>query len=119
MMNMTSEGIKRKLKTKEYDFLRKEKNLGNNLCYLTMGGSIAYGTNLPEKQSDIDVRGITLENKTDIAKTLLHMEHFEQFIEPDTDTVIYGFNKILKLLLACNPNTIEMLGTKKKNIFFI
>ncbi len=27
-----------------------------------------------------------------------------------TDTVIYGFNKLVKLLLECNPNTIEMLG---------
>lgn len=119
MMNITSEEIKRKLKTKEYDFLRTEKNLGNNICYLTMGGSIAYGTNLPEKQSDIDVRGIVLENKTDIAKTLLDMEHFEQFVELNTDTVIYGFNKILKLLLTCNPNTIEMLGTKKEHIFYM
>lgn len=119
MMNITSEEIKRKLKTKEYDFLRTEKNLGNNICYLTMGGSIAYGTNLPEKQSDIDVRGIALENKTDIAKTLLDMEHFEQFVDPNTDTVIYGFNKILKLLLTCNPNTIEMLGTKKEHIFYM
>lgn len=119
MMNITSEEIKRKLKTKEYGFLRTEKNLGNNICYLTMGGSIAYGTNLPEKQSDIDVRGIALENKTDIAKTLLDMEHFEQFVDPNTDTVIYGFNKILKLLLTCNPNTIEMLGTKKEHIFYM
>lgn len=119
MMNITSEEIKRKLKTKEYGFLRTEKNLGNNICYLTMGGSIAYGTNLPEKQSDIDVRGIALENKTDIAKTLLDMEHFEQFVDPNTDTVIYGFNKILKLLLTCNPNTIEILGTKKEHIFYM
>lgn len=119
MMNITSEEIKRKLKTKKYDFLRTEKNLGNNICYLTMGGSIAYGTNLPEKQSDIDVRGIALENKTDIAKTLLDMKHFEQFVDPNTDTVIYGFNKILKLLLTCNPNTIEMLGTKKEHIFYM
>jgi len=27
-----------------------------------------------------------------------------------TDTVLYGFNKIVRLLLECNPNTIELLG---------
>lgn len=47
------------------------------------------------------------------------MNHFEQFIDTKTDTVIYGFNKITKLLLSCNPNTIEMLGTKPEHIFYM
>ena len=118
-MNITGNDIREKLKTSEYDFLRTNENLGNNICYLTMGGSIAYGTNLPEKQSDIDIRGIAVENKIELSKSLLDMEHFEQFIEAETDTVVYGFNKIVKLLLSCNPNTIEMLGTKPDHIFYI
>lgn len=38
------------------------------------------------------------------------MTEFEQFEDDKTDTVIYGFNKLVKLLLECNPNTCEMLG---------
>lgn len=115
----TGQEIKELLKTKEYDFLREHPFLGDNICYLTVGGSIGYGTNLPEKQSDIDIRGITLESKEELAKSLLEMEHFEQVVETNTDTVVYGFNKIVKLLLACNPNTIEMLGTKPEHILYM
>ena len=41
---MTNEQIKEKLKSDEYEFLRKDKNLGNNIIILTLGGSHAYGT---------------------------------------------------------------------------
>ena len=36
---MNLEQIKEKLKTSEYDFLRKDKNLGDNIIFLTLGGS--------------------------------------------------------------------------------
>ena len=29
------------------------------------------------------------------------------------DTVIYGFNKMVRLLLECNPNACEMLGMEE------
>lgn len=38
---MTVEQIKEKLKSEEYDFLRIDKNLGNNIIILTLGGSHA------------------------------------------------------------------------------
>ena len=41
---MTIEQIKEKLKSDEYEFLRKDRNLGNNIIILTLGGSHAYGT---------------------------------------------------------------------------
>ena len=41
---MTIEHIKEKLKSDEYEFLRKDKNLSNNIIILTLGGSHAYGT---------------------------------------------------------------------------
>ena len=41
------------LKQSEYSFLRENPHLGNNICLIGMGGSIAYGTNLPT--SDVDV----------------------------------------------------------------
>lgn len=115
---MNTKDIKALLNTKDYEFLKTHDKLGDNICYLTLGGSLAYGTNLPDK-GDVDIRGITVESKKDLAKSLLEMEHFEQVSENNTDTVIYGFNKIVKLLLSCNPNTIEMLGTKPEHIFYM
>lgn len=92
------------MNTTEYDFLRSNKRLGVRIMLLGLGGSYAYGTN--NEVSDIDFRGVTLQLPSD----LLGMTEFEQFEDDKTDTVIYGFNKLVKLLLECNPNTCEMLG---------
>ena len=37
--------IEKLLQSKEYDFLRTNIHLGDNICLLTLGGSRAYGTN--------------------------------------------------------------------------
>ena len=92
------------MNTAEYDFLRTNERLGDRIMLLGIGGSYAYGTN--NESSDIDFRGVTLQLPSD----LLGMTEFEQFEDDRTDTVIYGFNKLVKLLLECNPNTCEMLG---------
>lgn len=92
------------MNTAEYDFLRSNERLGDRIMLLGLGGSYAYGTN--NEVSDIDFRGVTLQLPSD----LLGMTKFEQFEDDGTDTVIYGFNKLVKLLLECNPNTCEMLG---------
>ncbi|MBE5851163.1 MAG: nucleotidyltransferase [Lachnospiraceae bacterium] len=92
------------MNTSEYDFLRTNERLGERIMLLGLGGSYAYGTN--RDGSDIDFRGVTLMMPSD----LLGMTEFEQYEDERTDTVIYGFNKLVRLLLECNPNTIEMLG---------
>ena len=71
---------------------------------LGLSGSYGYGTN--REGSDIDFRGVTLNLPSD----LLGLTEFEQYEDRKTDTVIYGFNKLINLLLNCNPNTIEILG---------
>jgi len=71
---MTIEQIKEKLRSEEYDFLRKDKNLDNNIIILTVGGSHAYGTNT--ETSDLDIRGCALNSKMQI----LTNENFEQFV---------------------------------------
>ena len=76
--------IKEALKTSEYDFLREDKNLGDNIILLTLGGSHAYG--MDKEGSDLDVRGIALNSKKDI---LLGTD-FEQVVNVDTDTTIYS-----------------------------
>lgn len=92
------------LQTTEYDFIRSNERLGDRIMLLGVGGSYAYGTN--NEGSDIDFRGVTLQLPSD----LIGLTAFEQYEDDKTDTVIYGFNKLVKLLLECNPNTCEMLG---------
>lgn len=106
---MNIEQIKEKLKISEYDFLREDKNLGDNIILLTLGGSHAYGMN--KEGSDLDVRGIALNSKKDI---LLGTD-FEQVVNVDTDTTIYSFNKMIQLLASNNPNTVEILGCKPEH----
>ena len=110
---MNIEQIKKKLKTSEYDFLREDKNLGDNIILLTLGGSHAYGTN--NENSDLDVRGCALNSKMQI----LTNENFEQFVNEATDTTIYSFNKLISLLSNCNPNTIELLGNKPEHYLHV
>ncbi|SEM11071.1 hypothetical protein SAMN04487770_12615 [Butyrivibrio sp. ob235] len=92
------------MQSEEYDFLRTNERLGNRIMLLGLGGSYAYGTN--NENSDIDFRGVTLQMPSD----LLGLTEFDQYEDDKTDTVIYGFNKLVKLLVECNPNTCEMLG---------
>ena len=86
---MNLEQIKETLKLKEYDFLRTDKNLGNNTILLTLGGSHAYG--MDKEDSDLDVRGIALNSKEEI----LLAKDFEQVVDEPTDTTIYSFNKMI------------------------
>jgi predicted nucleotidyltransferase len=105
--------IKEKINSSDYKFLNEHPYLKDKIILLTLGGSYAYGTN--NKNSDLDIRGIC---KTPI-DTLLGLNNFEQFIEPITDTTVYSFNKIVKLLIDCNPNTIEMLGCKPEHYLIL
>ncbi len=99
--------FKKLMMSKEYDFLRNNPRLGSRMILLGLGGSYAYGTE--QENSDIDFRGVTLPLTSD----LLGMTSFEQYEDAHTDTVIYSFNKIVKLLLECNPNTCEILGLEE------
>lgn len=110
---MNIEQIKEKLKSEEYDFLRTDPHLGNNIILLGLGGSHAYGTN--NENSDLDIRGCALNSKSEI----LTNENFEQFVNEATDTTIYSFNKLITLLSNCNPNTIEILGLKPEHYLYL
>lgn len=46
---------------------------------------------------------------------MLGMSNFKQVLNEETDTTVYSFNKLIGLLLNCNPNTIEMLGCKPEH----
>ena len=112
-VRLLMEKIKQLLKTEEYDFLRNDEHLGNNIILLTLGGSWAYGTNI--ETSDVDVRGIALNSKEELLTNI----NFEQRVNEATDTTIYSFNKIISLLSANNPNTIEILGCKPEHYLYL
>lgn len=110
---MNLDEIKNSLKSDSYDFLRNDKNLGTNIILLGLGGSHAYGTN--NEHSDLDIRGVATNSK----RNIFIGQDFEQVVEVDTDTTVYSFDKIVKLLCSCNPNTIEMLGLKPEHYLYL
>lgn len=110
---MTIEEIKDMVEKEEYEFLRTNPHLSGRLVFPTLGGSYAYGTNV--ETSDVDIRGCALNRKSD----LLGLSNFEQVVNTETDTTVYSFNKLVNLLINCNPNTIELLGCKPEHYFLL
>lgn len=104
--------MKEKLLCKEYEFLRMNEHLGDNIFILALGGSHAYGTNTPD--SDLDIRGGALNSKEEI----LLCKDFGVVEDRETDTVVYSFNKLISLLTECNPNVIEILGCKPEHYLY-
>lgn len=100
------------LQTKEYDFLRQNEHLGNNIVLLGYGGSHAYGTNIPT--SDVDVRGVATRREMEI----LTNQNFEQVTHEATDTVVYAIDKFFSLASECNPNIIELLGLRPQDYMY-
>ena len=97
----------------QYSFLKTDPHLGKHIILLGLAGSYSYGTN--NENSDIDVRGVTLNRKSD----LIGMTSYDQYTDENTDTVIYTFNKIIRLLLECNPNTCELLGLNEEHYLYL
>lgn len=101
------------LQAEEYNFIKTNEHLGKHVILLGLAGSYSYGTNIDA--SDIDIRGVTLNRKSD----LIGLTRFEQYVDDSTDTVIYAWNKIVALLLNCNPNTIELLGLNPEHYLYL
>jgi len=104
--------VTKELASPQYDFLKTDPDL-KSIALLTLSGSHAYGTN--NENSDIDLRGVLIEDK----KYLFGLNHFEQFENKETDTVIFGLRKFISLCAKANPNTLELLGTDDDSIVYI
>lgn len=107
------EQYKTLLQQSEYSFLQSNEHLGKHVILLALSGSYSYGTNVDG--SDIDIRGITLNQKSD----LIGFTQFDQYVDDHTDTVIYAFNRIISLFLDCKPNIIELLGLKPEHYLYV
>lgn len=101
------------LKQKEYTFLQTDEHLGKHIILLGLAGSYSYGTN--NENSDIDVRGVMLNRKSD----LIGLTRYEQYVDEHTDTTVYAFQKMITLLLSCNPNTLELLGLNPEHYLYL
>jgi len=83
----------------------------DNILFLTKAGSYLYGTN--KENSDIDIRGVFLSNKS----SWIGLETVEQhiFSSDILDCCIFEVKKFLKLCYNSNPNVIELLYVTKDN----
>lgn len=98
------ENIKDIITQPEYEFLGRR-----TVLFLTFGGSYAYGTN--KEGSDIDICGVVAQTPQE----LLGFSKFDQYVDQETDTTLFGFNKFIGLLMDCNPIPMEMLGCRPED----
>lgn len=115
MVYLERSNLKHQLETDKelYDFFKTDKNLGDNVVLLAIGGSHAYG--LADKHSDLDIRGIAIERE----EVLLGLDNFESrtYISKDsTDIVIHSLSKFVYLALKGNLNIIELLYSNAEDI---
>jgi len=77
----------------------------NMILFECITGSRAYGTNLPE--SDTDIRGVFIQPMDDI----LGFGYVEQVSDKMNDVTFYEIRRFLQLLANNNPNILELLNT--------
>ena len=106
---MTLEEIWEVIHSPTYEFLFSNEHLKGRLAFVCVGGSHAYGTAVAT--SDLDLRGCALNSASDI----LGLTNFEQVVDSATDTTVFAYNKLVHLLMGCNPNVVEMLGCRPEH----
>lgn len=104
--------LKDLLEREEYSFLN-DLIKSNKILFLCLSGSYSHGTNT--NKSDIDIRGVILEEMSDF----VGITSFEQYVDKNTDTVIYSFKKFIDLLSKSNPSILEMLFCKPEHYLYV
>ena len=87
----------------------KHKNLILLEC---ISGSRAYGLHTPE--SDTDIKGVFILPKNDFYA----MNYTPQISNETNDIVYYELGRFMELLLASNPNILELLNTPEDSIVY-
>lgn len=98
----------------ELEAIKRELLSVDDICYATVSGSIAYGTDV--ETSDIDIRGVYMNNLGQLLGTNKKPDVIEK---KSPDMAIYSFLKIVSLLSNCNPNVIELLGTREEDQLYV
>lgn len=105
------------LNEQRYDFLT-DLDRTNTMLFVTLSGSRGYGTCYDFNTADYDFRGVMGHTRKQIFGLFDEEDqHVEFNKEADVDTTIYTLKKLVKLLVKCNPNTIELLGCKDYLIY--
>lgn len=89
-----------------------QKLIETNLLVRMLGGSHAYGTNLPT--SDVDYRGLFFAPQECIRTPFFNMNEVTDTREEDTK--YYDLNQFMKLYTTMNPNILELLFTDRSKI---
>lgn len=89
------------------------EELFDNTVYLVRHGSRAYGTHLPE--SDTDEKGVAICPNPEYYFGFAQFEQKDKF-EDGVDRVIYDIRKFIRLAADCNPNIIETLFVDETDI---
>ena len=83
-----------------------------NLIFLTVAGSHAYG--LATETSDVDIRGIFIADKTYV----IGDNKIEQYQNSTNDTVIYELKFALHLIAEQNPSMLDLLHIDQEDIIY-
>jgi predicted nucleotidyltransferase len=89
------------------------KFVKDNLIFLCLSGSRAYGTCV--EPSDWDYRGLCIEPM----EYALGAKNFEQTEDKKNDTVVYGLKKFLTLAKTVNPNILDIIFSPESHIVYI
>lgn len=102
--------------------------LDQNIIYVTLAGSQAYG--LANEFSDVDVRGICIpppeveynlfhrfEQAENPASLETRLSHLKNPKNPKFESSVYSLRKFFLLAADVNPNIIELLHTDPKHHF--
>lgn len=115
MNQETKERIKKLVETgPEYESFRAHDKVKNRLHMLCVSGSHAYGTARPD--SDIDIRGFV---SLDRPYAMGVMDDWETISFAETDTVVYSYRQMLRLIAKGNPDTIVLLGNNINDYLFL
>src|ERR1035437_841177 len=85
-----------------------------NYIFKAIVGSQAYGTSLPDGKSDVDVKGIYIQNPQDILSF-----KYQETIEVSKDEFYFEVRRFLELLQVANPTCLEMIFSESKFILKI